>query len=76
MVTGVGFLCAGVIFHQGVTVRGLNTAATVWCSSAVGVLAGLGLTLWAALVALLVLLANIFLHRCERYFSESASSGK
>ena len=31
VVTGVGFLCAGVIMHQGVTVRGINTAATVWC---------------------------------------------
>src|SRR4051812_30244577 len=40
VVTGVGFLCAGVIMHQGVTVRGINTAATVWCAAAVGVLAG------------------------------------
>jgi len=65
VVTGVGFLCAGVILHQGATVRGLNTAATVWCCSAVGVLAGLGLNAWAALTALLVLLANVVLHICE-----------
>ena len=65
VVTGVGFLCAGVILHQGATVRGLNTAATVWCCSAVGVLAGLGLNAWAALTALLVLLANVVLHVCE-----------
>src|SRR5712664_2595532 len=71
VVTGVGFLCAGVIFHQGVTVRGLNTAATVWCSSAVGVLAGLGFTLWAVLVAVLVLIANIILHLCEHHFGDS-----
>jgi putative Mg2+ transporter-C (MgtC) family protein len=69
VVTGVGFLCAGVILHQGATVRGLNTAATVWCCSAVGVLAGLGLNTWAALTTLLVLIANIVLHYCDHYLS-------
>jgi len=62
VVTGVGFLCAGVVMHQGITVRGINTAATIWCASAVGVLAGLGFIAWASLVALLVVLANILLH--------------
>ena len=71
VVTGVGFLCAGVILHQGATVRGLNTAATVWCCSAVGVLAGLGLVAWAVLTALLVLIANIVLHFCEHHLSGS-----
>ena len=65
VVTGVGFLCAGVILHQGATVRGINTAATVWCSSAVGVLAGMALTLWACIVTVLVLLANVVLHYVE-----------
>jgi putative Mg2+ transporter-C (MgtC) family protein len=51
--------------HQGITVRGINTAATIWCASAVGVLAGLGLIAWAVLVALLVVLANVLLHICE-----------
>src|SRR6185369_3429440 len=54
VVTGVGFLCAGVIMHQGVTVRGINTAATIWWASAVGVLSGLGFIAWAVFVALLV----------------------
>ena len=66
VVTGVGFLCAGVIMHQGITVRGINTAATIWCASAVGVLAGLGFISWSALVALLVVLANVLLHFCEQ----------
>src|SRR5258708_3787098 len=47
VVTGVGFLCAGLIWHEGGTVRGINTAATVWCSCAVGVLSGLGMLSWA-----------------------------
>ena len=65
VVTGVGFLCAGVIMHQGIKIRGINTAATIWCASAVGVLAGLGLIAWSALVALLVVIANVVLHVCE-----------
>lgn len=65
VVTGVGFLCAGVIMHQGATVRGINTAATVWCASAVGVLAGFCQLWWAALVSVLVLGANYFLHYIE-----------
>ena len=40
VVSGIGFLGAGVILRDGVSVRGINTAATIWCSAAVGVLAG------------------------------------
>jgi len=65
VVTGVGFLCAGVIFHQGADIRGLNTAATVWCASAVGVLAGIGRPLLACLLAGMVLMVNIVLHYVE-----------
>jgi putative Mg2+ transporter-C (MgtC) family protein len=42
VVSGIGFLGAGLIFREGLSVRGLNTAATIWCSAAVGVLAGNG----------------------------------
>jgi putative Mg2+ transporter-C (MgtC) family protein len=42
IVTGIGFLGAGVIFREGGSVRGLNTAATLWCSAAVGALSGAG----------------------------------
>jgi uncharacterized membrane protein YhiD involved in acid resistance len=38
VVSGVGFLGAGVIFKDGASVRGLNTAATIWCSAAIGAL--------------------------------------
>ncbi len=63
--TGVGFLCAGLIWHEGATVRGINTAATVWCSCAVGVLAGLGYLLWSAAVTSVIVVANIGLHYVE-----------
>jgi putative Mg2+ transporter-C (MgtC) family protein len=42
VVSGIGFLGGGVILRQGVNVRGLNTAATLWCSAAIGVLAASG----------------------------------
>ena len=40
VVSGIGFLGAGLIFREGLSVRGLNTSATLWCSAAIGVLAG------------------------------------
>jgi len=71
VVTGVGFLCAGVILHQGATVRGINTAATVWCASAVGVLAGFNQLWWAALVTLCIVAANFVLHYVEHRLMET-----
>src|SRR5260221_211743 len=42
VVSGIGFLGAGLIFREGMSVRGLNTAATLWCSAAICVLSGSG----------------------------------
>jgi putative Mg2+ transporter-C (MgtC) family protein len=61
VVSGVGFLGAGVIFKDGGTVRGLNTAATIWCSAAIGATCGLGQLVYGAFVASAVLIANIAL---------------
>ena len=71
VVTGVGFLCAGVIMHQGVTVRGINTAATVWCASAVGVLAGFKQLWWAGVVTLFIVMANFILHYVEHHIIQA-----
>jgi putative Mg2+ transporter-C (MgtC) family protein len=61
VVSGVGFLGAGVIFKDGGNVRGLNTAATIWCSAAIGALSGLGSLDLALIVAVGVLLTNVVL---------------
>jgi putative Mg2+ transporter-C (MgtC) family protein len=61
VVSGVGFLGAGVIFKDAGNVRGLNTAATIWCSAAIGVLTGLGALPHALVLAISVLLTNILL---------------
>ena len=49
VVSGIGFLGGGVILREGVNVRGLNTAATLWCSAAVGVLAASGHLVFAVI---------------------------
>ena len=61
VVSGVGFLGAGVIFKEGGNVRGLNTAATIWCSAAIGALSGLGSLNLALVLAAVVLLTNMVL---------------
>src|SRR6202041_2314433 len=61
VVSGVGFLGAGVIFKDGSNVRGLNTAATIWCSAAIGALNGLGAIHLAVVLAIGVLLTNTVL---------------
>ncbi|MEV6670599.1 MgtC/SapB family protein [Streptomyces sp. NPDC051162] len=66
IVSGIGFLGAGVIMRDGLSVRGLNTAATLWCSAAVGALAGTGLYVVAALGTVGVVGANTLLRPLAR----------
>ena len=66
VVSGIGFLGAGVIFKEGLNIRGLNTAATLWCSAAVGLLAGAGFPLYGALCAGLVIASNLILRPLVR----------
>ncbi|WOB42629.1 MgtC/SapB family protein [Thermoleptolyngbya oregonensis NK1-22] len=61
VVSGIGFLGGGVILREGLTVRGLNTAATLWCAAAIGSLSGAGLLAHAAMGAAAVLVANLLL---------------
>ncbi len=62
IVTGIGFLGAGVIMKEGLNIRGLNTAATLWCSAAVGAAAGTDLLAEAVLITVFVLASNTLLH--------------
>ncbi len=61
VISGIGFLGAGVILKDGTNIRGLNTAATLWCSAAVGTLAGSGLPAEATTFAGFVLAGNTLL---------------
>jgi hypothetical protein len=60
VVSGVGFLGGGVIVRDGSNVRGLNTAATLWSSAAVGVLAGAGLLLFSLVGTAAVVATHLF----------------
>lgn len=61
VVSGIGFLGAGVILRDGNKIKGLNTAATLWCVAAIGVLCASGLVIEATLGTIFVLLSNIIL---------------
>lgn len=61
VVSGIGFLGAGVIMKDGSRISGLNTAATLWCSAAVGVLSGVGMMAEAAVVTIAILAGNTLL---------------
>ncbi len=70
IVTGIGFLGAGVILHRGANVKGLTTAATIWCSAALGCLAGFGMYWELAASTLLVLIINTLLRKTDFLFSK------
>lgn len=61
VVSGIGFLGAGAIMKEGLNVSGLNTAATLWASAAVGACAGADMIAQSALVTVFVLAANTLL---------------
>jgi putative Mg2+ transporter-C (MgtC) family protein len=66
IMTGIGFLGAGVIFKEGLTVRGLTTAASIWITAALGVLFGVGFYL-PALMAAALTLGTLSLFRLVEY---------
>jgi putative Mg2+ transporter-C (MgtC) family protein len=61
VVSGIGFLGGGVILKDGFSIRGLNTAATLWCTAAIGTLAGLGYATFSLLGTVAILAANLLL---------------
>ncbi len=72
VVSGIGFLGAGVILKDGTNIRGLNTAATLWCSAAVGAFAGSGLLAEAVALTAFVLAGNTLLRPLVNYINRRA----
>jgi putative Mg2+ transporter-C (MgtC) family protein len=72
VVTGIGFLGAGVILREGINVHGLNTAATLWCSAMVGTLAGAGHFAPSFVAAAFVVGTNLFLRPLVRRMNRLA----
>lgn len=62
IVTGIGFLCSGVIFKNGLTVNGLNTSATLWSTSGISILVAYGYFKFAFIITVVLILLNIVLN--------------
>ncbi len=76
VVTGIGFLCAGVIFREGLSVHGLTTAVTIWCSSAIGCLAAARYYMETFIATGLILLVNIVLKPLDKWLTNRNPDGK
>ena len=67
IVTGVGFLCAGVILKEGFSISGLTTAASIWAASAIGVLVGIGFYFAAIMLALISASVMMWIAKLEAW---------
>jgi putative Mg2+ transporter-C (MgtC) family protein len=74
VVSGLGFLGGGVILREGLNVRGLNTAATIWCSGAVGSLSGAGFPFHAFVGTAGVLVVHLGLRPVTRWIDARTST--
>ena len=68
VISGVGFLGAGTIIVQGVSIKGLTTAASIWVVAAIGLAAGAGMYFAAVITTIIVLLSLFFLNNVDRFF--------
>ena len=75
VVSGIGFLGAGIIFRHGFTIHGLNTAATLWCSAAVGLMAGAGAVWFALILTGLIVFINLGLRPVVRFMKRKTKAG-
>lgn len=75
VVTGVGFLGAGVIMREGLNISGLTTAASIWASSAIGILVGVGFYGAAILLTLLSAASMLWISRLESWLPSRPAIG-
>jgi putative Mg2+ transporter-C (MgtC) family protein len=75
-VTGVGFLGAGIIFKEGSEVYGLTTAATIWCSAAVGCMAGAGFFMETFIGVVAIITVNLLLIPVDRFMDKRKKKQK
>ena len=69
VVSGIGFLGAGTILHEGLTIRGLTTAASLWIVSAIGLAVGSGMLLLATVATVLTMITLVTFHSWEKRFA-------
>jgi putative Mg2+ transporter-C (MgtC) family protein len=73
VVSGIGFLGAGTILHEGLTVRGLTTAASLWMVSAIGLAAGAGMYFISIMATAITMITLVTFHTWEKRFSVGRS---
>ncbi len=74
VVSGIGFLGAGTILHEGLTIRGLTTAASLWIVSAIGLAVGSGMYLIGTLATAITMITLVTFHSWEKHFAGSSRS--
>lgn len=74
VVTGIGFIGAGVILHKGGSVSGLTTAATVWCSAAAGCLAAAGFYQELLMLTILIVFVNVVFGALDNFLERKVRS--
>jgi len=73
VVSGIGFLGAGTILHEGITVRGLTTAASLWMISAIGLATGAGMYLVSVVATIITFTTLTTFHSVEKRFAAASS---
>lgn len=74
VISGIGFLGAGTIMVNGMTIRGLTTAASIWAVAGLGLVVGIGMYATAVFTTLVILLSLVFLNNFEKLFKKGVYS--
>ena len=76
VVSGIGFLGAGTILHEGLTIRGLTTAASLWMVSAIGLAVGSGMFFLSAMATAITMVTLVTFHTWEKRFASNSRSDR
>ena len=76
VVSGIGFLGAGTILHEGLTIRGLTTAASLWMVSAIGLAVGSGMFFLSTVATIITMITLVTFHTWEKRFAASSRSDR
>lgn len=76
VVSGIGFLGAGTILHEGLTIRGLTTAASLWMVSAIGLAVGSGMFFLSIMATVITMVTLVTLHTWEKRFAATSRSDR
>ena len=76
VVSGIGFLGAGTILHEGLTVRGLTTAASLWMVAAIGLAVGSGMVLMGIISTVIMLITLVTFHGWEKRLPGNGSNAR